>query len=263
VLLVKPGTPLLSLLYGYLKMGLPVLLGVRISGVPELHAVTVTGYSLLDAKCIVREVVNPKHHIGSVGLRINELYVHDDQVGPFAKSIIMEEKTGSNCANRILFKGPWFDDKTQTDREFTPTLVIVPVYNKIRVTLIDVWNWVSRFTRAFQSVEGFGENLEWDVHLTTTNEYKKNLPTPCPNALGDLLKDQHPRFLWRALLSQNRSAIVELLVDGTDMARSFPVYKAVWHDKQFKAACKARLHEHAKPLLRILGDPFVRFLDQS
>jgi len=74
----------MSLVYGYLQLGVPVVLILDVEG--DGHAVTVAGYSLKETPAISREDwVDPTPPLRRVGLRIDELYVHDDGVGPFAR----------------------------------------------------------------------------------------------------------------------------------------------------------------------------------
>ena len=74
----------MSLIYGYLKMGLPVILGVSIDGRGR-HAITLTGYSLQKTTALKQEVAGSKNCIPMIGLRIDEFYAHDDQIGPFSR----------------------------------------------------------------------------------------------------------------------------------------------------------------------------------
>ncbi len=80
-------TPLISIAYSYLKMQLPVILIISIEGQGK-HAITLTGFSLCDSKINQQEVASGEKNIPMVGLRINELYAHDDQIGPFSRLIV-------------------------------------------------------------------------------------------------------------------------------------------------------------------------------
>ncbi len=59
--------------------------------------------------------------------------------------------------------------------------------------------------------------------------------------LSLLRYEQHPRYIWRAALSFGGTLALELLADATDMARSFPVYRAVW--------CEPNVHKAVIGLL--------------
>jgi hypothetical protein len=88
-------------------------------------------------------------------------------------------------------------------------------------------------------------DLDWDLFLTTTNEYKESLKGSglAKDLLQDLLLFQHPRFIWRALLCIAGTPTLELLVDATDMARSFPIYRALWHNATVRHVLSQLLNE--------------------
>src|SRR5439155_6826742 len=120
---VRKNTPLVSLLYGHLRMGLPVLLGVRIEGA-GMHAITLTGYSLRQARALKQEVAGGEKSIPMVGLRIDEFYAHDDQFGPFSRLVV---KPSANVHNRIYpvtFEGSWTDRSTGKILQMAPEVAV-------------------------------------------------------------------------------------------------------------------------------------------
>src|SRR5205823_5441414 len=99
------------------------------------------------------------------------------------------------------------------------------------VNFLDIHRWLTCLHRniiQFLNVPG----AEWDLHLITTNAYKsivKNSKVPTQQ-IEHLLYEHHPRFIWRAALYFGGTLALELLADATDMARSFPLYRAAWCD---------------------------------
>jgi hypothetical protein len=89
------------------------------------------------------------------------------------------------------------------------------------------------------------------------------LSPPC--SVSSLLLLQHPRFIWRAVLCINGVAALELLTDATDMARSFPLYRAIWRDAQVYAALSALLNAPGLTdlLTKALTQRFYDFLKSS
>lgn len=253
---MKTSTPIVSLIYGHLRMGLPVILGVGVPGL-GLHAVTLTGYSLRDAQVRASEVAPGQNAIPLTGLRIDEFYAHDDQSGPFTRLRIMHPPPAPNpMTNRadlpVFFEEDVTDPLTGavTPRTLYPITVVVPVYHKIRVTYLDVLSWLTRLHRNL--VQNLGvAGPEWDLNLTTTNNYKARLREfglPVQQ-VEELLFEQHPRFIWRATLRFNGTSALELLADATDMARSFPVYRAVWCDAGVRNGVIALLNAPATQAL--------------
>ena len=101
----------------------------------------------------------------------------------------------------FCFESDWANPDTGRKLPLYPHVVIVPVYNKIRLTFLDVLAWLTRMTEVLKLV--ISSPLEWDVYLTLSNEYKKLLRDERAlddNRLESILLMQHPRFIWRALL---------------------------------------------------------------
>ncbi len=267
VIQIRSSTPVSSVLYAYLGIGIPVILGVKIEGEKSMHAVTVVGYSLHDDRVHQREEAGEQANLAMLGLRIGAFYVHDDQMGPFARAVVTASEEYDGTTYPISLEGPWKDKATGKLRKMYPCVAILPVYTKIRVTFVDVQKWVSRIDTVLGVCALGHASSEWDIRLTTTNDYKKNVRadgSPAVRSSGVLL-EQHPRFLWRTLFETNGSLIYEMLIDATDMARSFPVYKIIWHDNEARGVarnliCEAKLKS---VLVSCLTEPFYKMLCDS
>jgi hypothetical protein len=257
-----PNVPFVSLLYGHLHSGLPVVLVVDIEGRGR-HAVTLTGYSLRNERVLGQEVASGAHAIPMIGLRIDEFYAHDDQIGPFARMTVKPPSIDSP----VLFEGSWKDSDTGKTLTMTPVVAIVPVYNKIRVTFIDVQKWLTRLTRVLRLLLPEDAEFEWDLHLVTTNDLKRRIVS---EVLPDrdrkrILFKQQPRFMWRALLVHGSTPLMELLVDATDMERSFPIHDGIWRHDDFRERLQILLGaEQLQELLsKHLTNRFLAFLKNS
>jgi hypothetical protein len=258
VIQVKPSTPLVSLIYAHVAMGLPVLLGMKIEGRGR-HAVAVTGYSIKGKRFLSQEVSPGETSIPMTGLRIDEFYVHDDQIGPFSRLRIL---LGS-ASSPISLEGSWKEPSTGKLLKMTPEVLIVPVYNKIRVTYLDVIQWIELLNPLIEIALNH-KQLEWDVTLSTVNNLKrevKNAANYCPDR-KDFLIEPQPRFIWRAILNNNGSRSFEVLADATDMARSLPLYRVNWFDDKLKLQLRALLTNSflEATLKDLLTDPFYEFL---
>src|SRR2546421_1304238 len=109
--------PWVSLAYAHLKAGLPVILIVDIQG--DLHAITLTGYSLRDTRVSKREIAGNEVAVPLRGLRVLEFYGHDDQIGPHAQQRIVPK---SGVPHKLT--GSWKDssgflDLLPVDRKST------------------------------------------------------------------------------------------------------------------------------------------------
>jgi hypothetical protein len=85
VITLTPDVPVLSLIYGYLSLGLPVVLGGRFpySRPDEDHAITINGFCLEPDRVNDSEARPCVPSLQMPGLRISEFYAHDDQIAPY------------------------------------------------------------------------------------------------------------------------------------------------------------------------------------
>lgn len=229
----KSSLPLSSLIYAYVAAHLPVILVVDVNG--QGHAIAVAGYSILKTRHLPREDMVPASPaIRRIGLRIDELYGHDDQVGPFARMKVSEHVVDPDADDSAIeFTGSWLEDDNVTPITLVPRHVIVPVYHKIRVTFLDVQQWLASFNRLAAQVIANFEPFEWDLRLITANDFKGEMRTAAPEAERErILVQAYPRFLWRATLQTPERPAVELIFDATDMARSYPFHDALFYDAE-------------------------------
>jgi hypothetical protein len=233
---VRSSFPLLSLLYGYLAAGIPVVLGVDIQNLGG-HAITLTGFSLRDTAVSSNEyfpIGTPR--LPMRGRRIDKVYAHDDGFGPFSRlqfvpgqaaSVASSASAASTVATQQIpahFLGSWRDNSGLQQR-LTPLVAIVPIYNKIRLSFLDIVPWAIRFHPLAQGSLPPGSDLEWDIALTTTAAYKSNVHAMNLSDLRktSLLTVNQPRFFWRLLLRSNDREVAELLADATSFGRAFPI----------------------------------------
>lgn len=261
---VNSGTPLISLIYSHLRMGLPVLLGVEIEG-GGYHAIAITGYSVLQQQHLRQEVSASDKCIPMIGLRINEFYAHDDQIGPFSR-LQIQPSTVVRKTYPVIFEGAWTEPRTNKKLKMYPEVVIVPVYHKIRLRFVDVQILLTRLHEVLVSfLSTLNLNLEWDICLLRSNDYKvsaRGSRTFTNDQINSLLMEPHPRFIWQALLRNDNKPILELLIDATDMQRSFPVYELIWHDDVIRKRVGAIANAPSlqQILLAMLYEPFLSFL---
>jgi hypothetical protein len=258
--------PLLSLLHAYLAFGLPVILFVEVAdalkaaGEPvQGHAVTVTGFSLHATPVVAREdLVTPTSPVSRVGLRIDEFYAHDDQVGPFARLRVVPHTgpTGEAGLDEpcIAFEEDWPHAGGITTRRLIPRRVIVPVYHKVRLPFLDLQGVLTALAVAAEAVIGALGGLEWDVRLMSGTDAKRAVremgrdPAVDPAVVRHVLFAPLPRFVWRASLQQIGTPgrpVADLLFDATGVARAAPVLDVLYFDAAFQQAMAAALHSDA------------------
>ncbi|WP_126012932.1 hypothetical protein [Sphingomonas sp. ABOLH] len=209
----------------YLRAGIPCLLLMRVTEAtgrePERdvnHAVAVTGYRLGRG---------PATGYGESGVmldasRIDKIFVHDDQVGPFAKMKFAEDGT-------LDVSWPIGGGQLGQTLARSHTLV-VPLNHKIRVPFATVLKLTLEIGRrldgALESFPGSGELLgeqpvSWDIQLSSLRDLRKEI---AESDLADgekkrLLESRMPKHLWRIIATIKDGAVLELLLDATDLVQ--------------------------------------------
>lgn len=251
--------PLASLLYGYLEMGLPVLLVIELYRAGEeepdgLHAVTLTGYSLQSA--VIRpEEVKSQSLPPLKGRRIDKVYGHDDQIGPFARLALQDAPDEAPFPLRL--ETSWKDEDGKPYDAY-PYAVIVPVYNKIRLRFIDILQWVTSIDALVSELFPEHSEHEWDIHLLFSNAYKAMVrvdPMRPPLLKREILSANHPRFWWLAALTVQGQPVLELLFDATGIARSLPLTAIIWLSESFAEIFGEEISkaENSEAILEALG----------
>jgi hypothetical protein len=227
VIAANPAVPLVSVIYSHLKLGLPVVLGVDIES-QGLHALTIAGYSMITSQAIGSEVGHGYSSPPFSGLRINEFYAHDDQIGPFSRLRVIPSSS-SECP--VYFTGSW-KDPSGKELVMTPQFLLIPVYNKIRVTFVDMQGWIQRLWEVLTCVIVDHANYEWDTYLVASNGLKTEFAMELKGhpAQQSFLTRHHPRFIWRNSLRYNGKVVLDLFADATDMQHSMPFYDVLWYN---------------------------------
>lgn len=225
-------------LYAYMKSGLPIALNLTLvdtskpidkDNVIGHHTVAVTGYCLGNAE------PDPLDEIGflSKSTRINKIYVHDDQVGPFARmefddAMIQVVKNGGKTLKWSLSTSWVADDGSIDSVRAVPIAALLPLYHKIRIPLNVVETMIVKFDaiieicRTKNLIPLLNKRLQWDVHLSCLNDFKTELlKTPYIESdyRRELLITEMPRFIWRAIALKDDMPLIELIFDATDIAQ--------------------------------------------
>lgn len=251
--------PLLSLLVGYVDLGIPPILGIHIEG-QDLHAVAIAGYSLRETRQHTHEDAVP-YQLCRVGLRVDELYVHDDGHGPFARMRAHTQPTTPDGPSAVYFDGTWSKPTgTGGDARLTPQFVMVPVYHKVRLSFIDLQQWISRFTQIATTVLPTTPEPEWTTSLTDTNRVKRQVKASGldPAVIDRVLLSAQPRFIWSARMDVGGQPIVEILFDATGMRRSQVAFDMLWYRPELKVLV-AKVLERPKVAGRI-DEAMLKFL---
>lgn len=245
-----------STIYAYLRGGIPLILGIVLidtTSTPSTvlgnggHAVAVTGYSLGNAS------VKPygKTNFLLSASRIDKIYVHDDQIGPFAKMEFLDEDmieyvhpvSGSVTRQRTYrLSTSWkTEDGSKGKVIAIPILSLLALYHKIRIPFETIHKVVVGFDIFIDNVlrkpgmlpDSLKDPIEWDIYLTTVNDLKRDIFSS-NNVTGvhlrSILFHDMPKFLWRAIGYYNGSILIDLIFDATDIEQGTYFVCAIEYD---------------------------------
>jgi hypothetical protein len=236
-------------IYAYLKGKIPVILGYSLwningnskASAPVLlgkHAVAVTGYSLGGG------IKNSFENLPNLKLwssKIDKIYVHDDQIGPFARMefnnlvLNIDDNTKIESIDTTCRDANGAIDKIKAVSE----ILIIPLYHKIRIpfyTILMVINKVKHLQEFINNAPGLPSFaiLEWDIYLADISEFKIDILKNANVANGDykekLLTDNYPKYLWRAIGMIGDRKKIELLFDATDIDQGVFYLKYISYD---------------------------------
>lgn len=233
------------IVYSYLTGKIPVVMGADLYDTTQnkkplaKHGITITGFSLGG-----KSSNSKKYEIVLKSSRIDRIYAHDDQVGPFS---------------RLVFGGAGIDEKNfsliTTWRNgngepkgvvLVPDKVLIPLYNKIRIQVDSVIEEIQAFDQYIRAVkkleEGiieekdkiFTEDIEWDIYLTHNSKFKEEIRDAMEITADEkyaMLIESMPKFIWRAKAYIRDKLLFEFLFDSTGLEQSNFCLRVVEYDK--------------------------------
>ncbi|MCX9011203.1 MAG: hypothetical protein OIN66_08785 [Candidatus Methanoperedens sp.] len=176
----------------YTKIKLPIIATLRLTGENNsaFHAAVISGY---------------RHKHGT----LKELYVHDDQIGPYSKVIPIGKFT------------EW-DNEWVKNGEFSHLYVdhlIVPIYPKIRLSFARIYNiFLKKHKRNAEQFEStHGTKFTTTLYLMEVRKYKEFIwKHPCKDK-EEVLTEHFPRFLWVIRYTYHGGLIMDYVYDGTSV----------------------------------------------
>jgi len=173
----------------YIESGFPLIAALKINkecNDGDLHAVVISGYKLQE------------------GI-INELYVHDDQIGPYSQVTTDEDFS--------TWKNEWIThykfDKVTVEKLF------IPIYPKIRLVFTRIYQVLLDYREIIEKNKYHG--LDIDLCLTQIKEYKTFLLEHSFENKEKILLAPFPRFLWIIRTYLNKKHVKDTIFDGTSV----------------------------------------------
>jgi hypothetical protein len=182
------------------------------------HAVAVTGFSL-------SESIGQAHRTSGFQLRserIDKLYCHDDQVGPFARMT-----WSGDSVNGPLHPSDMRALKTSRPGAVYAEIgfVLLPLYHKIRIPYSVIHDAMLSLDKIAEPVRckirPGTPRAEWDIFLTSASDYKASVRTDYTGwglDPSETLYKGLPRFMWRVTVRAAEQVEMEFLFDATGIA---------------------------------------------
>jgi hypothetical protein len=239
-------------LYSYLRGGIPIFLGLDLWDISEdghvlfgKHGVAITGYSLGE------DEPSSINGVFLKALRIDKIYVHDDQIGPFARMVFDDVKiknpkiSGDNSEMSSLSTSWLGKSGREGSVRAVPDFIIMPLYHKIRIPFSAVLQRIISFDRILNSLSALTEGiapLQWDIFLTTVSDLKSDILTsehvPGEDYRKKLLLTRMSRFIWRAIADHDGDPVIEVVFDATDIRQGAIMICAIEYDMVVSGAIR-------------------------
>jgi hypothetical protein len=263
-------------LYAYLNARIPVIMGVAlidtcVRGKPRLigeHAVAVAGYNLAP-KPIKTKI---KAAFVQRADRIDKVYAHDDQLGPFARmafdGVRVAFKEGGKTVSAESMSTTWLSSDGTHKVRALPRDLLIPLYHKIRIPYEDICQAVIEVDGLFKTLPATPElkvlrALEWDIHLTTVNDLKTSLQRGSSLRGRPRLKwlvRSMPRFVWRATAFDNARPVMDVLFDATDIHTSNGVHGVIFYTPAIERVLRLISKSTAIASVQGIGEGALRIL---
>lgn len=241
-------------IYSYLCGRIPILMSITLvdycDGEPVklrrgTHAVAITGFSLGHPEAVPLTLEGEETGFLSRASRINEIYVHDDQLGPFIEMQFgdidpddMELPDDLDERWRYYLSTSWEcnGEKSGIVRAI-PLALMVPLYHKVRIPYAAIQEVVIGLDSIIEGIREagsatFSKRLEWDIYLTTLNDFKtamRDMKGLKWETRRQVLIQELPRFMWRAMAYSGEDLILDLLFDATDIEQGSLLTYAIGH----------------------------------
>ncbi len=204
------------------------------------HAVTISGFSVKN-KCDATTLGLGGFYTNAMS--INKIYVHDDQVGPFARIEFMNDNTvkyaeasteskDSFYCGRVNHYMGYQNNGIELDYIFLPNNLLAGLYHKIRIPYTVIREAVKHFNDLLVAIVVQAPEAKqflwpattvaylWDIHLVSATNIKNEIRQN--TSLDAITKERFltrntPKYIWRAKALYEDVPMLDLLFDATDI----------------------------------------------
>jgi hypothetical protein len=184
----ESGNIITTAVKAYLNAGLPLVAALVLKRRREMsrHAVVISGY-----RCDRKR-------------RVKELYVHDDQIGPYSR-VTPRDDSFQEWENEWLQMGY---DSVKVEK------LLVPVYPKIRLTFPRIYAYYREFKKKIEKRE---LDIDLELFLTWIEKYKEYLLSKNINNKIKVLTIPMPKYMWVVRAYYDDEPVFDDVFDGTSV----------------------------------------------
>lgn len=210
---------ILGNIYAYMALGAPVILVGEIEGL-GLHAVTVNGYG-------IDKAVSSKDMVDFRRLEANDIkkvFVHDDQIGPYTCMGLTDFGDAYDMTTE------WTIPNTDNIRRFKIRYLLIPLYDKIRVSYEEIWSMTFAIDAMLASLK-YREPIRWRIRLLRSNDFKTQVKR-LSGIAGDerlrVMKSGLPKYVWEVSVNVSGAPSAIFCIDATDSGQGLNVIIAIF-----------------------------------
>lgn len=212
----------LACIYTFVASGVPtILILTRTEGMG--HAVTCVGHALDNSNKLATASTNEVNHLHWVGTQLQQIYVHDDRIGPYVPASLEVQKVkipqSQDKRDSLLLKLP------RVSEEWQVVNILVPLYPKLRRSALGLirssTHWAELLIQLFAGNDR--NRLVFESLYYKSGKYARQLydTTFDPQSIVDFVKTvSFSRYVGVLKVYRDELPLCELVLDTTDIDRS-------------------------------------------
>lgn len=212
----EPNIKLRKIVNAYSRLKIPIILAVIIpfKDKEEGHALAICGHSIDDKPIKNRRLlISKENKIRFYSEKINKLFAHDDQLGPFSKITFFKNELVTD----------WSKDKDVIGY-IRPLAIIAPVFQKVRIPYEDIEGLTLGVNEIIINIFDFLSAPLWNIQLYYSADFKEKIQKL--NSLNNniplerdlrmcLLEESMPKYIWVTTLIYEDDEIIYFVYDAT------------------------------------------------
>jgi hypothetical protein len=245
-----------NLIYAYNYAGFPILLGYKILNYSKnkypSHLVVINGFKINDS-------ITENSFYSE---KIESLYAHDDQFGPFSKIDFQDINDLDTGKNITVLKTQFLinSENEETSYQGVPTYLYISTPTKIRLTYLGVDKIQNSFRFIIEEIlaivfekndEDF--NLKRKIYIEKGASYKKRLIKKYLGSniriYNEIVNSSFPEYVWIINFYNENGAVCDLILDSTCTLESYCYLQLIFFQDTWNELRKIKLNDPINNLI--------------